>query len=514
MFPALAYRNGGALITEHYVQYGAGWPLLLAGLSHFTPLGYGLAIRVAVIWGCVYYGILFCFLQSLLRRTSWAFAGLALALSLQCFGGMVGSHKWALPSGTVLRYSVDMLFFMTCLAHARSGRVWLGLPIGALAGGVLLFGIDTGLYLTVCFLFYLVSVTRLQSNAAGTQRVRAAFLALPAYFAVALTGLCIASRGNLFHARFWSQWLEAVVEYGGGISDLPIADAIDNWRCYLILILVLVSYLLAIVWMLGRLWFRKATAEELITGLVAMYGMATLMLFVGRSDPPYLRNVSIPYCVVLTRLLLVAYANVEEKILALFVPERRARLRRVLQAGPWLATAMLLMTLPCNADFLDYPGYFSTCLANRWTANSAVDDDYLFLSRRDAPLDPDRRGDVADFRAVCAAIRELSERGKTVAMLDMDDTEYLVEADIRPYFRYSPVLQTVLTKNQVQSVEQVLIDHPPDYVFYPAASPLTLFHVTADDVYLDIRKVIREHFVLDKRVAGMEIYRRKTPADL
>ena len=98
-------------------------------------------------------------------------------------------------------------------------------------------------------------------------------------------------------------------------------------------------------------------------------------------------------------------------------------------------------------------------------------------------------------------------------MLGMDDTEYLVEADIRPYFRYSPVLQTLLTKSQLQSVEQVLIDHPSDYVFYPAESPLTLFQVTADDVYLDIRKVIRDHFVFDKRVADIEVYRRKTTAN-
>ncbi len=332
MFPALAYRNGGALITEHYAQYGVGWPLVLAGLSRFTPLSYGLAIRMGVIWGCIYYGILFYFLQSLLRRTSWAFTGLALALFLQCFGGMVGSHTWALPSGTVLRYSVDMLFFLACLAHARSGRAWLGMRIGALAGCGLLFGIDTGLYLTVCLLFYLVAVTRLQSRAVGL-RGAVGFVAgaTAAFLAIATAGLWVASRGTLFQAKFWSQWLEAVVEYGGGISDLPIADSMGNWCSYLILAFVLISYLVAILWMLERLWFRKATAEDLITGLVALYGMATLLLFVGRSDPPYLRNVSIPFCVVLTRLLLVVYQFVTEQVVGIIVPPRQAAVRWALQ---------------------------------------------------------------------------------------------------------------------------------------------------------------------------------------
>ena len=333
MFPRFGLPETAVrLITEHLCPIWrrlAPWSSPDSLIS--TPLGYGLAIRVAFVWGCIYYGILFCFLQTLLRRTSWAFAGLALALALQCFGGMVGTHKWALPSGTVLRYSFDMLFFMTCLAHARSGRAWLGLPIGALAGGVLLFGVDTGLYLTVCFGFYLVAAARLKSRGAGKQCLKTALLALPAYFAVALAGLSIASRGTLFQAKFWSKWLEAVFEYGGGISDLPIADAIVGWRGYLILSLVLVSYLVAIVWMFQRLWFRTVTAEELITGLVAMYGMATLLLFVGRSDPSYLRNVSVPYCVVLMRLLLVAYAWVEDKTAALFLPERRARVRKLLK---------------------------------------------------------------------------------------------------------------------------------------------------------------------------------------
>ena len=510
MFPALAYRNGGALITEHFVQYGVGWPLVLAAVSHFTPLSYALAIRMGIIWGCVYYGILFYFLQTLLRRTSWAFAGLALALFLQCFGGMVGSHKWALPSGTILRYSVDMLFFLVCLYHARNGWTWLGVPIGALAGCGLLFGIDTGLYLTVCLLLYLAAATRLQSRASGRWAAPGFVVgATIAFLSIVTGGLWVATRGTLFQAKFWSQWLEAVVEYGGGISDLPIADTLGNWCSYVILVLVLISYFVAILWMLQRLWFRKATAEDLITGLVALYGMATLLLFVGRSDPAYLRNVAIPFCVVLTRLLLIVHQFVTEHVVAIVVPQWQTAVRRALQVAPWLGTAALLSALFFNADFTDYPGLLQTYLGNRWTGQAAADNDYLFASRHDAPLPAKDREEVNNFRAVTAVIRELSAGGKTVAMLDMDDTEYLVEADIRPYFRYSPVLQTLLTKDQVRSVEQVLIDHPPDYVLYPAESPLTLFQVTADDVYLDIREVIRDHFILEKQVAKTEIYRRK-----
>ena len=535
MVPALAYRHGGALNSDYYVQYGVGWPLVLAGLSRFTPLSYGLAIRVAMIWGCVYYGALFFFLQTLLRRTSWAFVGLSLALFLQCFGGMVGSHVWALPSGTVLRYSVNMLFFLACLYHARSGRAWLGLPIGALAGTVLLFGTDPGLYITVCLLFYIAAIPRLQSRAVGWRGWwRFTLGAAAALAGTAGTGLCIAARGTLFQAKFWSVWLESVGDYfAGGISDLPIAWTMNNWCSYLVLVLVLISYLVAILWMFERLWFRKAAAEDLIAGLVALYGMATLLLFVGRSDPAYLRNVAIPFCVVATWLLRAVHQFATEQVLAAVVPERRSAVRGVLQGAPWLVAAALLLALFGDPNFRAYPGLLQTYLGNRSTGPgtmypwSAAEEDYLFLSRRDAPLSavPDQengtrdaevkrlREEVKNFRAVAEAMRDLAASGKTVAMLDVDDSLYLLEADIRPWFRYSPVLQNLLTKEQVRSVEQVLIDHPPDYVLYPAESPLnTIFHIKADDIYLDIRKVIREHFVLERRIGGTEFYRRKENA--
>jgi len=201
MFPALAYRTGGALITEHYVQYGVGWPLVLAGLSHFVPLSYKLELQVGVIWGCIYYAALFYFLQTLLRKTSWAMAGLFFTLFLQCFGGMVGTHKWWLPSGTVLRYSVDMLFFLACLLHARSGKFWWGFIAGALLGCALLFATDTGIYLLVCFLFYIPGIWRVQSPGVGL-RAQLLFAASAAatFLLTAIAGFAVATQARCSRA--------------------------------------------------------------------------------------------------------------------------------------------------------------------------------------------------------------------------------------------------------------------------------------------------------------------------
>jgi len=519
MFPALAYRNGGALITEHYVQYGVGWPLVLAGLSHFVPLSYKLGLQLAVIWGCFYYAVLFCFLQTLLRKTSWALAGLIFTLFLQCFGGMVGTHRWWLPSGTVLRYSVDMLFFLVCLLHARSGKFWWGFIVGALLGCALLFATDTGLYLLVCCLFYVPAVWWLQSPRVGlrTQLLFAASAA-STFLLTAIIGFATATRGTMFHGKFWSQWLEAIIEYGSGISDLPIERTMSDWCTYLILAAMLVVYLLAVFQMLEGLLFRRLTAEGLITGIVALYGMASLLLFVGRSDPPYLRNVAVPFCVLVIWYAFRSYEFIVPRLTSFVLSQQQAAIQSMLAWTPWLVVAISLVALCASPGFLDYPGMLQTSLGNSWTnyrTNQRLPEDiyppdnYLFASRRDASLPEKRRGEVQAFQEVTKAMKELSDRRHSVAMLDMKDTEYLVEADIRPYFRYSPVLQTLLTKEQVRGVESNLIENPPDYVFYPAESPPTLFGRTADDIYPDIRQVIREHFDWDRTVGGMDIYRRK-----
>jgi hypothetical protein len=530
MFPALAYRHGGAMITEHNIQYGVGWPLVLVALSSFAPLSYKLELQMAVVWGCIYYSALFFLLQTLLRRTSWAFAGLFLALFLQCFGGMVGARKWWLPSGTVLRYSVDMFFFLACLYHARSGKAWWGLLIGGLAGCAVLFGTDTGIYLSVCFLFYTAAICRLQSRVVGL-RATLEFIAcaIPAFLATLVTGLAVATRGTMFQATFWSQWFEAVMDFGGGISDLPIAqslmdwatmfeqpykDMLVNWCTYFLLAVMVVAYLFSILWMFQRLFFRSATAEDLITGMVGLYGMATFLLYVGRSDAMYLRNVSIPFCIVVMRLLAGCHESFARQLPMMVVPQRLASTSSALAWLPRLVVAATVIALCASPGFLDYPGILQTALGNRWTVRQAPTDNYLFASSRDAPMPEQLRPEVTAFQEVTKAMRQLSENGKySVAMLSMRDTAYLVEADLRPYFRYSPVLQTLIRKDQVRGIEQVLIDHPPDYVFYPAQSPPSIFGVPPekdDDIYVPIRKVIQEHFNWESNVCGIDVYRRKS----
>ena len=64
MSPAQAYSHGLALNTEFFSQYGVGWPMVLAVLAKLgIPLSYRLFFQVCVVWGCLYFLVLYVFLR-------------------------------------------------------------------------------------------------------------------------------------------------------------------------------------------------------------------------------------------------------------------------------------------------------------------------------------------------------------------------------------------------------------------------------------------------------------------
>ncbi len=118
---------------------------------------------------------------------------------------------------------------------------------------------------------------------------------------------------------------------------------------------------------------------------------------------------------------------------------------------------------------------------------------------------------MATSNAVTEAIQELAESSDvSVAMIGPDDTHFLVAADIKPWFRYSPTMPNLLTKPQVVLLQRQILDHPPDYLLLPSESPpVPPLGFRADDVYQSLRELVQEHYTLEKRVAGMLLFRHK-----
>ena len=508
--PALAYRHGMALGTDFYTQYGVGWPVLLAWLSHFTPLSYKLAIQVGIIWGCVYFSAVFFFLRLFLRSTAWALAGLLLVLFVQLFSA-TDLPKWVYPSSTALRYSSDIFLFAACLMYARSGKAWLGLLVGLFAALGLLFATDVGVYMLVCLVFFLVALQRMPTGTFQPRQAKGFILCVALSFAVVLLlGLAIASRGTINRAEFWIGWTESLRLYADGHGHLPIGGATKDRDAYALLILMLFCYFFAVGRTLEAMYKKTLSPEGLLVGMISLYGLATFTWFIGRSHPWNMHHAAIPFCMVLTIYLASMYAAALKNAGKLLPAQRHPLLHWSLGLLPSACVCLVLIALLVSPAFQTYPNLLRWTLQDRFLEPKIPDGCYLFASRRDAPLPDQFQPEIAKFRTVADTLRELSENGRNrVAMIDYADTHFLVEADLCPYFRYSPVLANMLYWKQVDLVEQQIINDPPDYLLFPSEAPLSLYRSPLTDVYESLKKTIGGRFIFDRRVYDVDVYHRR-----
>lgn len=508
MGPALAYRHGKALGTDSYSQYGVGWPVVLAFLSKVgLPLSYKLLLHVCVVWGCIYYLALYAFLRLLLRSGCWATVGLLLALILGLFSGTEGPPKWLWPSSTVMRYSMDVFLFLFCLLYARSGKAWLGLPAGLFAALAVLFGTDTGLYLLVCLGGYLLAVPRLQIENGSPRPVRRfAGWTMLGLAITLLGGLAIASRGTLLRPEFWMGWTESLRLFNDGFGHMPILGAVQGDRTSFVLLMVmLLAYLFAVGRMLQEFGCRRLTPEHLLVGLMGAYGFAVLLWFIGRSHPYNLHHATIPFCIVLTSFV-VEICNAVRRRTTVFRPSGEGVLAKAIWEIVPLACAYgLLVGICVHPTFQSYPNVLRWLVEDRMKHGGVPDENYLFSSRRDGALPDEFREDIVRFKTVTAMMRTLSDGGrKSVALIDSWDTPYLVEADLRPHFRYSPVVASLLFQNQLEFLERQIVDDPPDYLLLPT----TGWDVRVEAIHQSILSTVQRHFTVDRNVGNMVVYRR------
>lgn len=510
MGPALAFRHGAALGTDFYCQYGVAWPMLLAQASQIAPLTYKMAVHFAVVFGCAYFFALYVLLRLLLKSAPWAFVGLLLGLFFQLYSGTDnGLPMWCWPSSTVLRSSVDLILFAVCLAYARRNRAWLGLPVGALAGLVILFSTDTGVYVTPALVVFMLAVPRLRAGATGPRRAWLFSLGVVAGLAGTLIpGLALASRGTLLHAEFWRGWLEAILAYGGGLSQLPIGGAMLDWSAYLFFTAQLLVYLFFLGSAIEKSLRRALSPEDSLLGMIAVYGLGALMIFIGRSHPFNLYHPSIPFCILLTSALARAGGKIAASLEAAWPAAESPLLAATLRTAPWACVFLALIAVCSNSGCQYYPNVLHWTFRDRHV--SRPDENYLFVQRQDVLLPENLRRMAQRFTAITDVLTKLSEGGRnSVAMIDYADTHFLVQADLKPYFRYSPLIPAIWLKEQIEQIERQLADRGPDYVVVPDQAPMTLIpQVRETEVYDRLLARVKERYTLLGNVSDMKVFKR------
>ncbi len=498
MAPAWAWLHGQRLGAEFYTQYGVGWPLVMACVYRLTgAFNYTTFVRVEVLFGCVYFLGLHLFLRSWLRSNKWAFAGLLMALLLALFMGNEQIAKWLWPSSTVLRFAFDIAFFACLLGHARSGDARHGALAGALLALQILFSTDTGLFMLLAFGAYVVCASRMPSPA-PTRRPMGKFIlgAVLSLSCVLVAGLSIANQYRLPDEALLSGLTESLRLYGGGIGQLPIAyEVADSPVLNVLLLSMLASYFGSAATAAAACIRCTITKDQAMSATIAVYGMATLLLFVGRSHYQNLMHVTVPFCMLLARTAC--------SLSGLFTGFKASRADIALPDG--LSTLLVVLIGVMSAT----DGYPNVISATAGTA--PVHETGPGGSRRSGDVVfSDQPSDTTQFRIASDEIRRAADGGReTVAVIGFADTPYLIDAGVGPYFRYSPVLASLVFTQQRELVERRLVEAPPRWIFISSEPEKTLYGATeTSDVEQALLDVVKRSYAFDHAAGPFSVYGR------
>jgi hypothetical protein len=480
--PTLAYESGLALGTDVHPYYGVGWAMVFARLDVFS---YGHLIRFEVLYACAYFTGVYLLVRRLTGDRRWGAVGAGLAVLFQLFTIFPSEFVlWRFPSATVLRWPFDVWFFLACLVALRSRHrsAWTVVAAG-LVGLTAVFQTETVVALGLAFTFWWAARWRLEGAAA----LRAVPAAAVVAAGVVVVGLGTASRWTLFTADFWSGWLENVRLGSEGATLLPVLG-VSSWVTVVAFVAVTAAYLAFLAFAVVQVARGSANASAVMLGSIALYGLVTLVYFVGRSNPHNLFRSTVPLAV------LVASAGG-------LATRAWAGRRPVLV--PWLAVAATVVAMVADPGVRSYPGLLRSVVHDDRPAG-----DCLVESPRDVcGLPPDFRGvSAADVRSLAARLREVGSEGVPVAVVDEIGPIVPYLAGARPWGRYSPLFPTLFTAEQRRAVLAELEERPPPLLVMRTLEAVEPFYRDSWHVF---RPVVERDFTLDSRHGGFEIWRRQ-----
>ena len=164
----------------------------------------------------------------------------------------------------------------------------LGCLAGVTGGLGVFFETETGIYLLATFFIYSVLRAGLAPDQGRPTGRKDCWLPALVFCvcvgAVLFPLLLYASRGTLFTGAFWRGWVEALVMFGAsGVGALPIAELPE---VPLMLFLAVVAlYLGVFAYAALRGLHGQASGGDILLAALSAYGLAVLLLFVGRSHP-------------------------------------------------------------------------------------------------------------------------------------------------------------------------------------------------------------------------------------
>ncbi len=450
MVPALAFKHGLALGTDVSTMYGVGWPLVLSAAFSWVTPSFARLIQIGSVYVCVYLSAVYLLLRLLVRRPALAALGTLLAAS-HMFLGLGSEVIWRFPSMTVLRSAFDVWVFIALTVHWKTGRRYWAVAAGVLTGLAVVFGTDTGLCLGAACGFYWLGLVRMDPGKRARLMDLATFGATS--LGTLLVALLVASRGTILSGGFWSGWLESILEFGQGFISTPLSTG-PSVATLLVFVVVFFAYMAFFGHAVAGLITKRSTQPALFNGFLALYGLLTMLQFLGKSDLFHYR---------LTVPLVVIGCTVAGRALD----------RRRLESGPpvlalpvavMLSIGLVVLLAP-KSMLLEPIGLYPS---PAWSlfSRSAPEGVCLSAEPKDlCGLSPELKEPAAEFREVSREVAKLAESGKTVAVIGETGSLPYLKSSAAPWGRYPRLFVDTITNEKLQGLVDSLRRDPPDYVF-------------------------------------------------
>lgn len=499
MGQAWAQLKGAVLDIDQYTHYAVGLPIVIGHLAQWMGgFSYPSVIILLGLGMVAYYIGVYALARVWLKSVGLAMAMVILLIKWQMFHPGVSVIIFDYPSASVWRYPLDIFFLFLLLAHLRRSDWRFLMGAAFISGFSCFYMIDTGVYMSVAFAFYILFALIMDLQEGSRKDVKNRALSAAGMLTIvpltALGFLWMTQGPYLFTKIFWENLAERTAFFLMGHGDLPMYKSLlegkylESWMGFFIPW----GYVFALVVIATLLFLRRISREHLFLATVLIYGIGLYHYYICRSaDTSY-------YVVVLPFVFLLGFSL--DRMTRLLSVWRRSLLGAAL-AGAFFA-------LFTNHYFLNYPNLLNLS-RNPMThpiigmtagdglsffnhndvswpeqiklpTNSLGETDEKLKTEKDFADDRQLKDFFAhefDFAQDAALIARLTAKDQQVPLISGFETKILMQADRRPFFYYFPFVDSrpmhmrmfnmtaLWTTQRLKRTMQDLQNAKPPYIF-------------------------------------------------
>jgi hypothetical protein len=394
---------------------------------------------------------------------------------------------------------MDIWFFWALLLHLRSGRLLWAVAAGIIAGIAFLLHLDTGTYLIVVLVSYLLMRMilgprgRMGPSLEFRWELLTSSVSMSAAIVTVLAGFAVATRRSLleFGRGTFGALFETVNVHATGFSCSPVAYS-PSFSAKCVFLLIVGTYLAYLGAIALALLATGVDRRQVFLGCVATYGLATMLIFVQASIGYNIFHPIIPF-------VILAVDGIRGAIGRLRLLERRTGLAAII-----LVSAVVLFLT--NPNLRGYPGLIQSFWGGPTSPGICLEK----IGVCGLPLKPEVEAFARDFDQITTRMAQIRASGARIAFLDESEPMFLLASGVSSVDRrYCPVFYYLLTQYELEQAKARFSTAGFDVVvmrdrYRPSIYPYPSGMLAK--VWEGFREIVERDFELTERIGAFEVW--------